>query len=98
MSIYPAAIDGQVQAGASVNLRIARQLERLSAPEREKLSAILRRLLELDEELADLHLCLPAVEIVFYLLDARPTAAVSLNPEVLLTQLEGEQPPRVRPR
>lgn len=82
----------------SVNSRIVRQLKSLSATEREKFIEILHRLLELDDQLANLHLCLPTVAIVFYLLDGVPLKSVTLNPAALLSRLEDSEPKKVRPR
>lgn len=80
---------------------IKRQYLRLPVAEQRRWRTVLRRARQLDEQLADLHLAFPAIEIRFYRLDT----AVSLNfsPQELLQAIatwhaDADSLPRPRPR
>ena len=69
-------------------LAVKRQLAGLAEQERHRLITILALLIGADEALADLHLCLPSVEVKFHLLDASGAAKVALPPRELLRMVQ----------
>ena len=68
--------------------KIARQLARIDEDEQITLRRVLNRTIQLDDELADLHLTLPTLEISFYLLDNEHCECVPLTPQQLLVMLK----------
>ena len=66
---------------------VSRQIAALALEERNRLRALLQRMAVLDEELADLHLCLPAVQVAFYLPGDMPLRVIGFTPDEFLDLL-----------
>ncbi len=69
---------------------IQRQVKSLPTDEKEQFIDLLRQLVEIDNSLADLHLCLPVVELRFYLLDARQAPSAAFSARELKEWLTGD--------
>ena len=74
------------------------RFERMPSTEKKKLISILRGLSQLDQEIADLHVFLPVVEVRFYGLGDDMLQATSMSPDTLLALLCDHNHPQMQRR
>ena len=72
--------------------QIRDRYQRMPSEEKAQLIQILHQLTDLDEQLADLHIFLPVVDITFYGLGTETIRSATISPDKLLELIRLEAP------
>ena len=80
-----------VFANREHSTQIRLRFQRMPQPERTQFIDILRQLASLDQQLADLHLFLPVIDVRFYGLGKDMLDSASLTADTLLELIQTEE-------